>query len=102
MITNSTPSREMVEKFNGKILTIKPTGSKSVSLFCHICKFPMTTLDDVISFRKLGCCSQCDMRWSNSKLGDLKSGWIPDSSTDGWEDYVEIRNIRFKSLINLK
>lgn len=90
------------EMLDGKILVIKPAGDVSVPLFCDICKFPMKTMDDVVSFKKIGCCSSCEMRWSTSKLGNLAEGWKPDANTDGWEDYIRVRNIHFKRLINLK
>lgn len=95
-------SKQIIEKNEGKLLLIRPSNDKTVPLFCHVCKFPMKTLEDIISFKKTNCCAACDMRWSNSKLGNLKEGWKPDEKTDGWSEYMEIRNIRFKSLINLK
>lgn len=95
-------SKQIIEKNDGKLLLIKPVGDKTIPLFCDICKFPMKTLEDIISFKKIDCCAACEMRWSNSKLGNLKDGWKPNEKTDGWEEYIQIRNISFKSLINLK
>lgn len=85
-----------------KIVLILPENDKTTPLFCHICKFPMKTLEDSISFKKMGCCNLCELRWSTTKYGKLEEGWVPGSDTEGWEDYMSTRNIYFKRLINLK
>ncbi len=91
------------ELFGGKIIVISPEADNNfVPLFCRVCKFPMKTLEDSVSYRKVRCCNHCDMRWGSSKQGRLEDGWTPEKTTEDWQEYIKDRIIYFKHLINLK
>lgn len=97
----STSNIKSIE--NGQILIISSTDlDKIVPVFCEVCKFPMKTLEDSISFRMYGCCNHCEMHWTRTKFGKWEDGWRPDTSTEGWTDYLIYRKALSRNLITLK
>lgn len=89
---------------NGKIVVIanKNYEKTTLPLFCKVCEFPMKTKEDGISFRKVGCCERCDLRWSNTPGVDWENNLWPDKSTELWKEYYNERLIFSKPIINLK
>lgn len=95
-------TRIFEERANGKILIVKPEEDYGTPLFCKVCDFPMKTIDDSFSYRKVGCCSKCDNRWGSHKSGKLNEGWTPDKTTEEWSEYIEDRISMGKHLINVR
>jgi hypothetical protein len=60
----------------GKLVLIKPLGF-SVPLFCEICKCPMRTIDDTLSYRIHQCCHYCAIQWADSAYFEWDKGWRP-------------------------
>lgn len=78
----------------GKVVVVKPIDqSNIVPLFCHLCCYPMKTVEDSISYRKVGVCYHCDLRWTGDKRIDLSSKKYPDKDWEEWKEYIEIRAI---------
>lgn len=75
----------------------------AVSLYCACCRFPMKTMEDAISFRRVGVCRQCDGKWTNYPgiSWTDKNRW-PDTSSDEWKEYLEIRALYAKPILTLR
>ena len=87
----------------GKVIVVKPTDQRSiVPLFCYLCCYPMKTIEDSISYRKVGVCSHCDGRWSNDRRVDLKANKYPDKNWEEWLEYIDIRRISARSPISFR
>lgn len=88
---------------NGAIVVIAPFKMNTVPLFCSLCRFPMHTRDDGISYRQYGCCHHCDNHWRNYPDVDLnkKSSW-PDKSSDEWKEYIEHRRLLSTPILNFE
>jgi len=88
---------------DGKIVVVKPTDTSNiVPLFCHLCCYPMKTVEDSISYRKVGVCSYCDGRWTNDRRINLKENIFPDKNWEEWAEYIEIRRISARSPISFR
>jgi hypothetical protein len=87
---------------NGKVVVLVPNDYEQtvVPLFCSCCQFPMKTLDDSVSFRKVGVCNHCNEKWTNKPGVEWPSG--PDKTTQSWEEYIEFRAFIARPTINLK
>ena len=53
----------------------------------------MKSVEDSISYRKIGVCSHCDLRWSGDKRIDLSSGRYPEKDWEEWSEYIQIRAV---------
>jgi hypothetical protein len=79
---------------DGKVVIVKPTNQTIiVPLFCDLCSYPMKSIEDSISYRKIGICSHCDLRWTGDKRIDWSSKKYPDKDWEEWKEYIEIRAI---------
>ncbi len=88
---------------NGKVVVVKPLDqSNIVPLFCKVCCYPMKTIEDGISYRKVGVCSQCDNRWSTDKRINWDSEQLPKPEWEEWKEYMEIRRISACSPISFR
>ena len=88
---------------DGKIVVVKPIDqSNIVPLFCQFCCYPMKTIEDSISYRKVGVCSHCEGRWTNDRRVDLKGNMFPDKNWEEWAEYIDIRRISARSPISFR
>lgn len=88
---------------DGKIVVVRSIDkSNIVPLFCELCHYPMKTVEDSISFRKVGVCSHCDGRWTNDKRIDWDTKRYPDPDWSEWAEYIEIRRISARSPISFR
>jgi len=95
--------KEILTYSNGKVVVVKyKDNSTTVPLFCKICEFPMKTMEDSISYRKHGVCSHCDNRWTNTRGVDWTSGTLPYKESEDWNEYINLRFISSKPIINFK
>jgi hypothetical protein len=88
--------KNRVTKFlnNGKVLVIRPKDKEAVvPLFCPLCKFPLKTSEDVMSFRECGGCYPCDLRWIKPKR---------ETKGELWEEYLVEREQRSKPNITFE
>lgn len=87
----------------GKVVVVKPADeSNIVPLFCKLCCYPMKTIEDSISYRKVGVCSHCDGRWTNDRRVDWASDITPQKEWEEWVEYIEIRRISARSPISFR
>lgn len=63
---------------------------------CPVCFLPMRTADDSVTFREIGCCEECKLRWAESRLDEWKSGWRP--TRDEVDESVQARKYRIPRL----
>ena len=78
----------------GKVVIVKPSSQTIiVPLFCGLCSYPMKSIEDSISYRKIGVCSHCDLRWTGDKRINWASEKYPDKDWEEWKEYIEIRAI---------
>lgn len=85
---------------NGRVIIVKSIEQNNVvPLFCKVCFYPMKTIEDSISYRKVGVCSHCDNRWSTDKRISWKDECYPQKDWEDWIEYMEIRRIIAKSPI---
>jgi len=86
---------------NGKVVTISPVNTSNIiPLFCHCCSRPMKTVEDGLSFRKVGVCHKCDERWTNKPNVIWPDG--PDICSKEWEEYIHTRNLLEKPMLDFK
>ncbi len=86
---------------NGAIAVISPTNTINIiPLFCPCCKRPMKTSDDGLAFRKQGVCYKCDERWTNKP--NILWPYGPDKNSKEWAEYIDIRNLLEKPLLDFK
>jgi len=95
--------KEILTYANGKVLVVKnKDNSTTVPIFCKICEFPMKSMEDSISYRKHGVCYHCDNRWTNTKGVNWTSGTLPYKESEDWDEYINLRFISSKPIINFK
>jgi hypothetical protein len=84
---------------NGKVAVIAPKDlSKSVvPLFCPLCEFPMKTIEDSNSYKKMNCCEQCEIHWTS-----YKDDFHLLKNSKEWKEYISNRVNKPKTLIKLK
>lgn len=100
---NDNMEKEIISYCNDKVIVVKNKDDlTTVPLFCHVCEFPMRTMEDSISFRKHGVCSQCDNRWTFTKGVSWVSGVLPNKNSEEWSEYISLRDISSKPIINFK
>jgi hypothetical protein len=88
---------------NGKIVVVKPKDYSPTPLFCSECLFPIKTLEDVLALREFSCCSQCKLYFASTRAEEWKEkGWRMDKNSDQWKEYLELRNLRAKTIISFK
>lgn len=93
-------SKSIESLHNGKVVIVKSTEQNNiVPLFCKLCCYPMKTIEDSISYRKVGTCSHCNNRWSSDKRVSLIENRYPNKQSPEWIEYMEIRRISAKSPI---
>lgn len=85
----------------GKVIVVKPTDqSNIVPLFCQLCCYPMKTIEDSISYRKVGVCSHCNLRWTGDRRIDWSSERYPDKNWEEWKEYIQIRAVSARSPVH--
>lgn len=47
---------------------------ENTPLFCPICDWSMTTIDDFLSFKEFACCSWCEFKFA--RLASNKQNWL--------------------------
>jgi len=100
---NNIMAKEIVSLENGKVIVVKPMDvSTIVPLFCKLCEYPMKTMEDSISFRKIGVCHYCENSWSKNKNCNIANGLMPNKETEEWLEYIIVRDIASKTIINFK
>lgn len=84
---------------NGSVVVIAPKDLSQISvpLFCPLCEFPMVTIEDGNSYKKMKCCEKCELHWTSYKdnLSLIKK-------SKEWKEYISNRLKRPKTLIKLK
>jgi hypothetical protein len=91
----------MTTELDEQILVIGKTGA--VPLYCACCRFPMKTIEDTISFRRVGVCRHCDNKWTNYPGIDWKNREMwPKKDSEEWMEYIELRALYAKPILNLK
>lgn len=97
--------KSLVSLCDGRLLVLKEKGleTSTVPIYCACCFLPMTTMEDSISFRKVGVCSRCDGTWTNYPGIDwsLSEKW-PRKDTPEWLEYMEIRVLYAKPILKLR
>lgn len=86
-----------------QLLILNKEKTSAVDLYCACCRFPMKTLEDTLSFRKVGVCHYCDNQWTNYPGIDWKNPtkW-PDKSSEIWQEYIDLRYFYAKPILNFK
>ena len=89
---------------NDKIIVIAPTDLKKivVPLFCPLCTYPMKTKEDSASYRNIGCCEICEMRFGTAIKVEKKTFLEITREHQAWSEYLKDRLNRSKNLIKLK
>lgn len=97
-------NHEIRALLNNKIILVYPKDirDKNPPLFCPCCEMPLRNLEDSIAWKISRTCYYCNMRWSGVKDIDLINGVYPDKTTDVWAEYIEIKRISLKTVINFK
>lgn len=95
--------KSIVEKMNGSVIVVSSKDEADiVPLFCYLCKHPMKTADDALSYRKHGVCSKCDGRWTNYPGVDWQKEELPDFESEDWAEYINERSLLARPLITFK
>ena len=76
---------------------IRPSKFKPYPLFCPICKFHMSGLDDIQAYKKFECCQQCMFSWAESRA----TAWIEEDWRPSEDEVVKEKKKRIESLRNL-
>lgn len=84
---------------NNNIIVVKPKEYKPLTLFCPMCRFPIKSLEDVLSLKdpESNCCESCKL-WK-AGLQDLNIS--KEKKDKMWESYMETKSLRAK-MIKLK
>jgi hypothetical protein len=78
------------KKIKGEIVIIKPCDDyQRVPLVCPLCEFLFRGMEDITMFKRYGVCSECSLRWAQSREKEWGLGWRP-TSTELY-DYIEGR-----------
>lgn len=81
----------------------KTQETSTVPVYCACCRFPMITMEDSLSFRKVGVCSKCDGQWTNFPGVDWSiPGRGPKKDSLEWAEYMEIRALYAKPILKLR
>ena len=46
---------------------------------CPVCKLAFSKVEDVINYRKYGCCAMCDIKYRFPNREKWENGWRPDN-----------------------
>lgn len=83
----------------GTVVCVKPADYVPVPLFCLLCEYPIQTLEDVLSVKECESCESCKLRFGKK----IKEGGIHSIPRDtAWEEYLDLRQSRFRPTITLK
>ena len=62
-----------------KIKVLKPADYIPESKDCPICKLAFKHIEDIINYRKHGCCENCDVVYRYPNKEKWAEGWRPDN-----------------------
>jgi len=102
-VYNNSMSKEILSLENGKVIVVRPKDiSTIVPLFCKLCEYPMKTMEDSIAYRKTKVCHHCENAWAKNKNCDISNGIYPNKESEEWLEYIIVRDIASKTIINFK
>ena len=61
------------------IVIIVPDKYEPETKDCPICEKAFIHVQDVINYRKHGCCSTCDIKYRHPNQEKWEEGWRPDN-----------------------
>ena len=62
-----------------KVIVIVPKEYEPETKDCPVCKLALPSVDDVINYRKYGCCRMCDIKYRYPNREKWENGWRPDN-----------------------
>jgi len=62
-----------------KVKVIVPQDYTPEAKDCPVCKLAFSRIEDVINFRKYGCCAACDIKYRYPNREKWENGWRPDN-----------------------
>ena len=62
-----------------KPIIIVPENYKPEPKDCPVCKMAFSHVEDIISYRKYSCCSNCDIKFRYPNREKWENGWRPDN-----------------------
>jgi len=62
-----------------KIIVITPEGYQPEAKDCPVCGKALSSVVDVINFRKHGCCHECEVIYRYPNREKWENGWRPDN-----------------------
>ena len=57
---------------------IKPKNTKKVPLDCPVCSVAFSSIEDILSYKMNGCCSNCNLDFRLPNIEKWNSGWRPN------------------------
>ena len=66
-----------IRKIENQIKVIVPENYVKVPLDCPVCNLSFRGVDDVLNFKKHGCCTDCDLVYRQPNKTKWESGWRP-------------------------
>jgi len=75
-----------------KVITSESTVS-SLPLVCPNCNYLFTNVEDIITYRKLQCCTWCANNWAYINQENWKKGWRPSE-----EEVIHKKSQRIKPI----
>jgi len=62
-----------------KVKVVKPKDYEPEAKDCPVCGISFSHVDDVINYRKYGCCEACDVKYRYPNREKWENGWRPDN-----------------------
>ena len=88
---------------HGKLVVVKPKDYIPTPLFCSECLYPIKTLEDVLALREFSCCAQCKLYFASKRPTEWKEqGWRMNKHSEEWESFLQLRQLRAKTIITFK
>jgi hypothetical protein len=64
-----------------RIEVINKLKNSKYNLWCPICEYILSSLEDVRMIKDNGCCEDCWLTFGQMRQKEWKEGWRPDSET---------------------
>mgnify|MGYP001312903532 CR=1 FL=1 len=64
-----------------EVLFIDESDGEKIGLFCKVCDYLLSSVQDIESSRQHGCCNECYITFAESRKEEWAQGWRPDQET---------------------
>ena len=92
---NSDIKDNLKYSYKTNFVVIEQKNSSCVPLFCPVCKFLMTGIEDIDSFKNYKCCNECALNWAEANsIAWLDKQWRPTQAVISEKKKKRIESMR--------